>query len=80
MKLQWPLLVQAGLMAASYWLWFYLLVRMRLSGFCMHPLAAWVAGIGVGLVGARFGAWRLDVAAVIAVAAIVVGVQGAELR
>lgn len=73
------LLVQAGLMAASYWLWIYLLVRMRLSGFCMHPLAAWVAGLGVGLVGARFGAWRLDVAAVIAVAAVGVGVKARNL-
>ncbi len=70
-----PVLVQAGLVAASCWLWFYLLVRMRLTGFVMHPLAVWVAGIVWELMGVRFAAWRMDVAAVIAVGAIVVGVR-----
>jgi hypothetical protein len=70
-----PVLMQAGLAAATYWIWFYLLVRMRLTAFSMHPLAVWVAGIVAELVGVRLMAWRVDLAAVIAVGAIVVGVR-----
>jgi hypothetical protein len=70
-----PVLMQAGVVAASSWVWFYLLVRMRLVGFSMHPLAVWTAAMVLELVSARFAAWRIDVAAVIAVGAIVVGVR-----
>jgi hypothetical protein len=70
-----PLLMQAGLAAASYWLWFYLLVRMRFTGFVMHPLAVWAATLVAELVVVRFAAWRIDLAATIAIGAIVVGVR-----
>jgi hypothetical protein len=70
-----PVLMQAGLAAASYWLWFYLLVRMRFTGFVMHPLAAWTAALVAELVVVWSAAWRVDLAAAIAVGAIVVGVR-----
>jgi hypothetical protein len=70
-----PVLVQAGLGAVTCWLWFYLLVRMRLTGFSMHPLAAWTAALVCELAMARFAVWRADLAAVIAVGAIAMGVR-----
>jgi hypothetical protein len=70
-----PVLVEAGVVAASFWLWFYLLTRMRLTGFSMHPLAVWTATLTTELAAARFAAWRIDLAAAIAIGAIAVGVR-----
>jgi hypothetical protein len=70
-----PVLMQAGLGAVTCWLWFYLLMRMRLTGFSMHPLAAWTAALVCELAMARFAVWKVDLAATIAVGAIAMGIR-----
>jgi hypothetical protein len=70
-----PVLVQAGLAAASYWLSFTLLMRMQLTGFSMYPLAVWTATLVSELAAVRFAAWRIDVAAAITIGMIAVGLR-----
>ncbi len=70
-----PLLIVAVVMAVSCWLWFWLLRRMALAAFSMHPLAAWTAAMLPGFAYAGFMQWRIDAALVMAVAAIVVALR-----
>ncbi|MDP9051457.1 MAG: hypothetical protein M3O31_12190 [Acidobacteriota bacterium] len=70
-----PILFQVLLAAGSYWLWFYLLVRMPLTGFSLHPLAIWIASTLVGLFFVFFMTLRLDLAVAIAVGAVVVALR-----
>jgi drug/metabolite transporter (DMT)-like permease len=72
----WPALaVQAAVAGCTSCLWFWLLQRMRLAAFSMGSLAMWTATISPGFVLFGFLNWRLDVALVIAVAAVVVGLR-----
>lgn len=76
-----PLLCDAALLAASWWLWFWLLERMTLAAFSMRALAAWVASaVVLGLTVIGFRDWRFDAALAIAAGAIVVAlrVKGSE--
>jgi hypothetical protein len=70
-----PVLVQAGLVGVTCWLWFYLLMRMRLTAFCMHPLAVWTAAIVGELAVVRFALWMVDAAVAIALGAIAIGLR-----
>jgi hypothetical protein len=70
-----PLLIEAVVVAASCWLWFWLLQRMALVAFSMHPLAAWTAAMLPGFAFAGFTQWRIDAALAMAVGAIVVGLR-----
>jgi drug/metabolite transporter (DMT)-like permease len=56
-------------------LWFWLLRRMTLAALCMGALAAWVASLLPELALGGVRQWRMDVAVMIAVAAVVVGVR-----
>jgi hypothetical protein len=74
-----PLAVQAAVIAATWWLWFWLLKRMTLAAFGMRALAAWAAVLMLALANSdlpdwRMG-WRMDAALVIAVSAIVVALR-----
>ena len=70
-----PVLLKAMVLAASFSLWMYLLTRMRLAAFSLHPLAAWAAGICVGLPMVFLASWRADAAAAIAIVALVIGLR-----
>jgi hypothetical protein len=70
-----PLLAQAGVAAAIWWLWFWLLQRMTLAAFCMRSLAGWVAAMVPGFAMVGYLQWRMDVAVGIAFAAIVVALR-----
>jgi hypothetical protein len=70
-----PLLVEALIVGASCWLWFWLLQRMALAAFTMHTLAAWTAALLPGFAYAGFTQWRIDAALVMAVGAIVVALR-----
>lgn len=70
-----PLLMEAGVVACSCWLWFWLLQRMTLAGFSMRALAAWVAGLIPAFVMFGFLEWREDAALAIALAALAVALR-----
>jgi hypothetical protein len=70
-----PLLVEAMVVVASCWLWFWLLQRMALAAFSMHPLAVWAAAMLQGFAYAGFMQWRIDTALAMAVGAIVVALR-----
>jgi len=70
-----PLLFLAVVAAAAFMLWFWLLGRMSLGAFSMHPLAIWAASILPGFVMFGFLRWRIDAALLVAVGAIVVGMR-----
>lgn len=70
-----PLLLEAGVIACSCWLWFWLLQRMTLAAFGMRTLAAWVASIAPGFAVMGFAQWRIDAAFAIALAAIVIALR-----
>ena len=67
--------VQAVVAGGSACLWFWLLQRMEIAAFCMNALATWTATILPGVVVLGFLQWQVDVAAVVAVGAVVVGVR-----
>jgi len=73
-----PLLCDAAVLALMWWLWFWLLRRMTLAAFGMRALAAWTASVAFGVGFAGFREWRIDVALVIALAAIVVALRARE--
>jgi drug/metabolite transporter (DMT)-like permease len=70
-----PLLLSALVSAASWWLWFWLLERMTLAAFGMRALAAWLASLLPGLLMFGFLSWRVDAAAAIGMAALVVALR-----
>lgn len=70
-----PLLVEVLVSACLWWLWFWLLERMTLAAFSMGSLAAWTASTLAGTVLFGFMNWRIDVALIISVAALVVALQ-----
>ena len=70
-----PLLVQAAVIGATWWLWFWLLQRMTLAAFAMRALATWTASILPGFVLFGFMSWRVDLALGIAAAAVVVALR-----
>jgi drug/metabolite transporter (DMT)-like permease len=74
-----PLLLQAGVVAASWWLWFWLLERMTLAAFGMRAVAVWAAVLIFALANSDLLDWRLDwrmyVALAISVGAIVVALR-----
>ena len=70
-----PLLAEAAAIAASCWLWFWLLERMTLAAFSMRALAAWTATILPGFVVYGFRNWRIDAALAVSLAAIVVALR-----
>jgi hypothetical protein len=74
-----PLLVQAAVIGATWWLWFWLLERMTLAAFGMRAVAVWAAVLIFALANSslrdsRTG-WRMEVALAIAVGAIVVALR-----
>jgi hypothetical protein len=70
-----PLVIQAGVVACSWCLWFWLLQRISLGAFGMRALATWTASILPGLVLFGFLNWRVDLAVAIAVVAIAVSLR-----
>jgi hypothetical protein len=70
-----PLLMNTALTACVWWLWFQLLKRMTLAAFSMRALAAWAAGLMFGLIDFAWTNWRVDVALLVAVGALVVGLK-----
>lgn len=70
-----PLLLEATVVAASCWLWFWLLQRMSLASFGMRTLAAWVASVAPGLLFMGLTEWRIDAAFAIALGAVVVALR-----
>jgi hypothetical protein len=70
-----PLLCDAAVLGAVWWLWFWLLQRMTLAAFGMRALAAWTAALVPGIAMQGFLEWRLDAALAIAVAAIAVALR-----
>lgn len=70
-----PLLFTAALSAASWLLWFWLLQHLSLAAFGMRALAAWTAAILPGFAMYGFLSWRVDLAVLIAVAALVVALR-----
>ena len=70
-----PVLCDAATLAATWWLWFWLLQRMTLAAFGMRALAAWASALLPGFAIFGFRQWRIDAALAIAVAAIVVALR-----
>lgn len=70
-----PLLLQALATALAMLLWFWLLTRMSLAAFTLHPLAIWIASTATAI--ALFGLtnWREDAALAIALAALIAGLR-----
>lgn len=71
----WLILLQAALWAATFGLWFFLLLRLKLPAFAMLPLAAWTANVVCGLPVTLFASWRVDLAAAVALAAVLAGLR-----
>ncbi len=70
-----PLLLQSLASAAAMLLWFFLLTRMRLSAFTLHPLAAWLASTLAGLALFGIADWRQDAAFAIGLGALLLGIR-----
>jgi len=70
-----PLLFPAAVAAGAFLLWFWLLERMPLGAFSMHPLAIWAASMLPGFMMFGFLRWRIDAALLLAGAAIVFGTR-----
>jgi hypothetical protein len=70
-----PVLCDAAILAATWWLWFWLLERMTLAAFGMRAMAAWAASVVPGLAILGFREWRADAALGITVAALVVALR-----
>jgi hypothetical protein len=64
-----PVLCEAALVAASWWLWFWLLQRITLGAFGMRAVAAWAATALPVFMTLGIFQWRVDAAFVIALAA-----------
>jgi hypothetical protein len=70
-----PPLVEVVVSACLWSLWFWLLERMTLAAFSMGSLAMWTASMLPGFVRFGFISWRIDLALVISVSAIVVSLR-----
>ena len=70
-----PLLVEVTVSAGLWCLWFWLLGQMALAAFSMGLLAMWTASMIPGFLAFGFMSWRIDVALVVSMAAIVVALR-----
>lgn len=70
-----PLLLDAGLAAVVWWLFFWLLQRMTLVAFSMRPMAVWTTAMLPGFAYAGLVDWRMDAAVTVSLAAVVVGLR-----
>jgi drug/metabolite transporter (DMT)-like permease len=67
-----PWLLEFSIYLICTYLWFWLLQHLSLPAFCMNPLALWTATLVLTFVLFGLFNWRVDLALVIAAAAITV--------
>lgn len=70
-----PLLENVLLLAAMWWLWFWLFQRIPFTAFTMRALAAWCAALLPGFFMFGFLQWRMDAAIVISLLAVAVALR-----
>ncbi|GAC1423086.1 MAG: hypothetical protein NVSMB62_19310 [Acidobacteriaceae bacterium] len=70
-----PLLLQSLAAAGAMMLWFWLLARMSLPAFTLHPVAVWIASTATAILLFGLTDWREDAALVIAFIALIAGLR-----